>query len=168
MRNITKWKTLLERIKTMQYLQSKQGGSRVIDYRGTTINLNDKDLKEIKATVQEHNKVARKWLRLHPTSTATILRVRIMPRGPRVEAAAKDGWKYKAVYYSYLPQRHATHFDIYVGEDTNAMHIMRREIKTGMTASQQRKHDDLMYQARRIEWQGRDNILIKEYDKQHG
>ena len=152
----------------MQYLQSKQGGSRVIDYRGTTINLNDKDLKEIKATVQEHNKVARKWLRLHPTSTATILRVRIMPRGPRVEAAAKDGWKYKAVYYSYLPQRHATHFDIYVGEDTNAMHIMRREIKTGMTASQQRKHDDLMYQARRIEWQSRDNILIKEYDKQHG
>ncbi len=152
----------------MQYLQSKQGGSRVIDYRGTTINLNDKDLKEIKATVQEHNKVARKWLRLHPTSTATILRVRIMPRDPRVEAAAKDGWKYKAVYYSYLPQRHATHFDIYVGEDTNAMHIMRREIKTGMTASQQRKHDDLMYQARRIEWQGRDNILIKEYDKQHG
>lgn len=152
----------------MHYVQSKQGGPRTIDYRGTTTSLKDKDLKEIKATVQEHNKVARKWLRFHPTSTATILRIRIMPRGPRVEAAAKDGWKYKAAYYSYLPQRHATHFDVYVGEDTNAMHIMRRELKTGMTASQQRKHDDLLYQARRIEWEGRDQLLIKDYDKLHG
>lgn len=152
----------------MHYVQSKQGGPRTIDYRGTTKSLKDKDLKEIKATVQEHNKVARKWLRLHPTSTATILRVRIMPRGPRVEAAEKDGWKYKAVYYSYLPQRHATHFDVYVGEDTNAMHVMRRELKTGMTASQQRKHDDLLYQARRIEWKGRDQLHIKEYDRLNG
>lgn len=152
----------------MQYLQSKQGGARTIDYRGTITSLKDKDLREVKATVQEHNKTARKWLRLHPASTATILRVRIMPRGPRVEAAIKDGWKYKAAYYSYLPQRHATHFDVYVGEDTNAMHIMRRELKTGMTASQQRKHDDLIYQARRIEWKGRDKLHIKEYDELHG
>ena len=152
----------------MHYVQSKQGGPRTIDYRGTTTSLKDKDLKEIKATVQEHNKVARKWLRLHPTSTATILRIRIMPRGPRVAAAAKDGWNYKAAYYSYLPQRHATHFDVYVGEDTNAMHVMRRELKTGMTASQQRKHDDLLYQARRIEWKGRDQLHIKEYDRLQG
>jgi len=152
----------------MQYLKSKQGGPRTIDYRGTITSLKDKNLTEIKATVQEHNKTARKWLRLHPTSKAEILRVRIMPRGPRVEAAAKDGWKYKAAYYSYLPQRHATHFDVYVGEDTHAMSIMRRELKTGMTASQQRKHDDLIYQARRIEWKGRDQLHIKEYDRLHG
>ena len=152
----------------MQYLQSKQGGARTIDYRGTVTSLKDKDLEEVKATVREHNKVARKWLRLHPKSTAKILRVRIMPRGPRVAAAIKDGWKYKAAYYSYLPQRHATHFDVYVGEDTNAMGIMRRELKTGMTASQQRKHDDLLYQARRIEWEGRDQLHIKEYDRLHG
>ena len=152
----------------MQYLQSKQGGARTIDYRGTITSLEDEDLKEVKATVQEHNKTARKWLRKYPNSTAKILRIRIMPRGPRVEAAIKDGWKYKAAYYSYLPQRHATHFDVYVGEDTNAMYIMRRELKTGMTASQQRKHDDLLYQARRIEWKGRDQLHKKEYDTLHG
>lgn len=42
-------------------------------------------------------------------------RVRLMGRGPRKQAAIQDyGRKY--AYDSYLPQRYATRFDVYIAE----------------------------------------------------
>ena len=44
-------------------------------------------------------------------------RVRLMGRGPRrVYANANYGGRYNSAYDSYLPQRYATHFDVYVSE----------------------------------------------------
>lgn len=45
----------------------------------------------------------------------TIYRVRLMGRGPRRVAARIDGVRSSA-YDSSLPQRHATHFDVYIHE----------------------------------------------------
>jgi hypothetical protein len=43
------------------------------------------------------------------------LRVRLMGRGPRrVHANLKYGGRYNNAYDAYLPQKHATHFDIYI------------------------------------------------------
>jgi hypothetical protein len=44
-----------------------------------------------------------------------IYRVRLMGRGPRRSAAIADGQR-RCAYDSSLPQRHATHFDIYIHE----------------------------------------------------
>jgi len=44
-----------------------------------------------------------------------IYRVRLMARGPRRSAAIADGQR-KWAYDSSLPQRHATHFDVYIHE----------------------------------------------------
>jgi hypothetical protein len=44
-----------------------------------------------------------------------LYRVRLMSRGPRRAAARADGVRTWA-YDSSLPQRHATHFDIYIHE----------------------------------------------------
>ena len=44
-----------------------------------------------------------------------LYRVRLMSRGPRRSAAIADGQR-KWAYDSSLPQRHATHFDIYIHE----------------------------------------------------
>lgn len=44
-----------------------------------------------------------------------LYRVRLMARGPRRVAAIADGLRPSA-YDSSLPQRHATHFDIYIHE----------------------------------------------------
>lgn len=40
-------------------------------------------------------------------------RVRLMPRGPRVQAALSDYGRARA-YDSYLPQRYAVRFDVYI------------------------------------------------------
>jgi hypothetical protein len=44
-------------------------------------------------------------------------RVRLMGRGPRrVHANTNYGGRYNSAYDSYLPQRYATHFDVYIHE----------------------------------------------------
>ena len=40
----------------MHYVQSKQSGPRVIDYRGTITSLEDKDLKEIRIFSRDEKK----------------------------------------------------------------------------------------------------------------
>ncbi len=51
-----------------------------------------------------------------PLPKAPVLyRVRLMSRGPRRAAARADGLRPWA-YDSSLPQRHATHFDVYIHE----------------------------------------------------
>jgi hypothetical protein len=42
-------------------------------------------------------------------------RVRLMGRGPRCQVAIQD-YGHKSAYDSYLPQRHATRFDVYINE----------------------------------------------------
>ena len=43
------------------------------------------------------------------------MRVRLMGRGPRRVAALADGCR-RSQYDSYLPQAHATRFDVYIAE----------------------------------------------------
>lgn len=42
-------------------------------------------------------------------------RVRLMPRGPRKQAAINDYGR-KRAYDSYLPQRYAVRFDVYISD----------------------------------------------------
>ena len=43
------------------------------------------------------------------------LRVRLMGRGPRrVHANLRYGGRHNSAYDAYLPQKHATHFDVYI------------------------------------------------------
>ena len=59
-----------------------------------------------------------------------LRRVRLMPRGPRVESAWTD-YKSRRAYDSYLPMRHATHFDVYVQDDDKA-YLLVEELRTGI------------------------------------
>lgn len=44
-------------------------------------------------------------------------RVRLMGRGPRrVHANMRYGGRYNTAYDAYLPQKHATRFDVYIAE----------------------------------------------------
>lgn len=52
-----------------------------------------------------------------PPKAPVRYRVRLMGRGPRrVYANANYGGRYNSAYDSYLPQRYATRFDVYVSE----------------------------------------------------
>ena len=52
-----------------------------------------------------------------PPKAPKVYRVRLMGRGPRrVHARANYGGRYNSSYDSYLPQRYATHFDVYIAE----------------------------------------------------
>jgi hypothetical protein len=47
-------------------------------------------------------------------------RVRLMGRGPRrVHAQTRYGGRYNSAYDSYLPQKHATRFDVYIATEYN-------------------------------------------------
>ena len=45
----------------------------------------------------------------------TLFRVRLMGRGPRVQAALNDYGRRRS-YDAYLPQRYAQRFDVYISE----------------------------------------------------
>ena len=98
---------------TVKQIDSR-GKVRTSNYRFTIESKDDKNLTALKESIRKNNRY-RKTVGLRPE------RVRLMPRGPRRETARKDAVKpyliqqYKA-YDSYLPQRHATHFDVYVHE----------------------------------------------------
>ena len=123
----------------MIYSLPKAGYARSTDYIGTTNNYkDDPDVKNLKRSVMLHNKEVRERSRRMGRPIGSLLRVRVKPRGPRVYS-----------YYHTLVEN-ATHFDIYQGEDTEAMHLLRRELDTGMTPGEIRRYDILMGQARKI------------------
>ena len=71
----------------MEYKLSSTGEARTSDYIGTVTNLHDSDLERIKANVRIHNREVRAVSRKHGRAIGTLRRIRVMPRGPRAEAA---------------------------------------------------------------------------------
>ena len=124
----------------MKYTLPAGGYARTTDYVGTVKDKNDESLQSLHRSVAIHNKDIRARSRKLGRIVGTLLRVRIKPRGPRV-----------ASYYHTLTEN-ATHFDIYQGEDTEAMYQFGREMDTGMTPGELKRYDQLRLQANQIKW----------------
>lgn len=124
----------------MKYTLPKHGYARTSDYQGTTFDYEvDADVINLKKSIAINNAQVRKNSRKHGRVIGTLGRVRIKPRGPR-----------NSSFYHTLVEE-ATHFDVYAGEDTEAMHQLRREIDTGLTPGQLRKLDKANQVARTLE-----------------
>ena len=134
----------------MKYKLSSTGEARTSDYMGTVTNLHDSDLERIKANVRIHNREVRAVTRKHKRTIGTLQRVRIMPRGPRAEAA-EAMYRSRRAYDSYLPMGLGEYFDIYVGEDSTAQYELKRELDTGMTPGELKKIDRLKNEMWRIQ-----------------
>ena len=144
------------------YKFNKDGSLRTADYVFTVDSLDDPQLKELRKTVANHNREVRKLCRRNQWNRGEwhaqwLKRVRIMPRGERVEAAWGD-YKSRRAYDSYLPLRHGKHFDVYVGQDTTARHVMQRELQTGLTPGMQAKIAKHQEEIWKLEQQGRNNL----------
>ncbi len=77
-----------------------------------------KTVKAMNAAARYAHVVARRnaIFRCEPVPKApTMKRVRLLGRGPRVAAAMSDYGRPRA-YDSYLPQRYATSFDVYIAD----------------------------------------------------
>ena len=134
----------------MKYKLSSTGEARTSDYMGTVSNLHDSDLERIKANVRLRNREVRNVSRKHGRAIGTLQRIRIMPRGPRAEAA-EAMYRSRRAYDSYLPMGLGEYFDIYVGEDSTAQYELKRELDTGMTPGELKKIDRLKNEMWRIQ-----------------
>lgn len=124
----------------MRYTLPKHGYARTSDYQGTTFDYEvDADVINLKKSIALNNAQVRKDSRKHGRVIGTLGRVRIKPRGPR-----------NSSYYHTLVSE-ATHFDVYAGEDTEAMYQLEREIETGLTPGQLRQLDNARDKVRMIE-----------------
>ena len=138
----------------MQYKLSSTGEARTSDYMGTVSNLHDSDLKRIKANVRLRNREVRNVSRKHGRAIGTLQRVRIMPRGPRAEAA-EAMYRSRRAYDSYLPMGLGEWFDVYVGDDSTAQYELQNELSTGMTVSEMRKISKLEHDIMMLKMAGR-------------
>ena len=138
----------------MQYKLSSTGEARTSDYMGTVSNLHDSDLERIKANVRIHNREVRAVSRKHGRAIGTLQRIRIMPRGPRAEAA-EAMYRSRRAYDSYLPMGLGEYFDVYVGDDSTAQYELQNELSTGMTVSEMRKISKLEHDIFMLKLAGR-------------
>ena len=138
----------------MQYKLSSTGEARTSDYIGTVTNLHDSDLERIKANVRLRNREVRNVSRKHGRAIGTLQRVRIMPRGPRAEAA-EAMYRSRRAYDSYLPMGLGEYFDVYVGDDSTAQYELQNELSTGMTVSEMRKISKLEHDIMMLKFAGR-------------
>ena len=125
----------------MKYTLPAGGYARTTDYVGTVKDKSDESLQSLHRSVAIHNANVRANSRKLGRIVGTLLRVRIKPRGPRV-----------ASNYHTLTSE-ATHYDIYQGEDTEAMYQFGREMDTGMTPGELKKYDKLQAEANQIKWE---------------
>lgn len=153
----------------MGYWKGNQDGTlRTPDYKFTVDSLDDPDLLELRRVVRAHNVKIRKECRRNKWGRGEyhanqLMRVRIMPRGPRAEHAENmfNHWGTQLSrrgYDSYLPLQFGKTFDVYVGQDSHARYVMQRELQTGLTPGMQAKIAKLQEQIWKIEIQGRDNL----------
>lgn len=128
----------------MKYTLPKAGYARTSDYQGTTTDYkNDPDVLALKESVARNNAQVREQARREGRIIGTLGRVRVKGRGPRNHS----------FYHTQLND--ATHYDIYAGEDTAAMDMLREELETGMTASEQRACAELRWQIMQIQTKGK-------------
>ena len=138
----------------MKYKLSSTGEARTSDYMGTVSNLHDSDLERIKANVRLRNREVRATSRKHGRAIGTLQRIRIMPRGPRAEAA-EAMYRSRRAYDSYLPMGLGEYFDVYVGDDSTAQYELQNELSTGMTVSEMRKISKLEHDIFMLKLEGR-------------
>ena len=138
----------------MKYKLSSTGEARTSDYMGTVTNLHDSDLETIKANVRIHNRKVRATSRKHGRAIGNLRRLRIMPRGPRAEAA-EAMYRSRRAYDSYLPMGLGEWFDVYVGDDSTAQYELQNELSTGMTVSEMRKISKLEHDIFMLKLEGR-------------
>ena len=134
----------------MKFKLSSTGEARTDDYMGTVTSLHDSDLERIKTNVRLHNREVRATARKYGRPIGKLRRVRIMPRGPRAEAA-EAMYRSRRAYDSYLPMGLGEYFDIYVGEDSTAQYELARELSTGMSPGELKKIDKLKNEILHIE-----------------
>ena len=138
-------------------------------YQFTTTDRNDPRIASLKRKIAFANKLSREATRgfNYSRTVNALWRVRLMPRGPRVEAAWAD-YRSRRAYDSYLPQRHGTRFDVYVHHDSTAEWMMRRELDTGLTPGQLRRidqaQDELRAHEAELDRELRDNGVCVYYD----
>ena len=83
-------------------------------YRFSTTDKNHALIKEMKSNIKTVNADRRKYAKRNDRE-ANIVRVRLMPRGPRVAASELVyGRGRRRSFDSYLPMEFATHYDVYV------------------------------------------------------
>ena len=138
----------------MKFKLSSTGEARTSDYVGTTTNLHDADLERIKENVKLHNQQVRTTSRKYGRTIGQLRRVRIMPRGPRAEAA-EAMYRSRRAYDSYLPMGLGERFDVYVGFDSTAQYELQNELSTGMTVSEMRKVSKLEHDIMMLKFEGR-------------
>ena len=138
----------------MKYKLSSTNEARTSDYMGTVTNLHDSDLERIRDNVKLHNKQVRSVSRKHGRAIGQLRRIRIMPRGPRAEAA-EAMYRSRRAYDSYLPMGLGERFDVYVGDDSTAQYELQNELSTGMTVSEMRKISKLEHDIMMLKMEGR-------------
>jgi len=106
--------------------------ARTPAYVFTVDSLDDPTLQQLRANCKQHNKSVRAYFKKHKElanswskrNALRLMRVAVMPRGPRRAPARKDFGYRKCSHYShydsYLPSKYATHFDVYYRPDTTA------------------------------------------------
>ena len=121
----------------------------------------DSDLERIKANVKLHNQQVRATSRKYGRTIGQLRRIRIMPRGPRAEAA-EAMHRFRRAYDSYLPMGLGERFDVYVGDDSSAQYELQNELSTGMTVSEMRKVSKLEHDIMMLKFEGRQRKRNKE------
>ena len=136
-------------------------------YQFTTTDPKDERILELKRMLKFTNKLSREATRNGWNRTVHALwRVRLMPRGKRIEPAWQD-YRSRSAYYSYLPIRHGSRFDVYVHRDTTGEWMMQRELDTGLTPGQLRRVDRERDELRKQEWEMHKRLQAQglyEYD----
>lgn len=121
-------------------------------YVFTVGSLDDPTLLALRKEIKRHNKAMRALARQTGQEyyADRLKRIRVMPRGPRVEAAWDD-YKSRKAYDSYLPMRHGTHFDIYIQDDDKA-YKLKTELRHGLTPGVQARLEQQRAEQLKLEW----------------
>lgn len=107
-------------------------------YKFSTSNKNHSFVKALRQNAKQYNDRRKELSQYDNDINADPIRVRLMPRGPRVGPSLKD-FGTRRSYDTYLPMRYATHYDVYVYDprDGYAFKTYSRGFNDGMTRAKQ-------------------------------
>ncbi len=125
-------------------------------YRMTVTSKDDPNLLALKKLIAEQNKQIRNYARQSGRTFDTPIKVvRLMARGKRKGA---DGKLLHPNAQTTLQHQYAERFDVYVNTSWDAQRALEEELRTGMTASEQRKVRNLEHQAFVIKWKAKQKL----------
>ena len=107
-------------------------------YKFSTSDKNHSFVKALKQNAKQYNDRRKELSQQNNDIDADPIRVRLMPRGPRVGPSLKD-FGTRRSYDTYLPMKYATHYDVYVYDprDGYAFKTYSRGFNDGMTRAKQ-------------------------------